>query len=145
MVSICLYLLLRREILVRRFITYCWRAIEHKSSEAYKFLRKSAITQIPVEMYSDVVLKSVIWPKYTDTEYVLDAVKIAVHDSDLADALDQLSELRREIIFTIIFSFSRQTAKSRHVCIFTREKVNYQKTKRQFDDLKKLDCEYKMR
>ena len=123
-----------QEILVRRFITYCWRAIEHKSSEAYKFLRKSAITQIPVEMYSDVVLKSVIWPKYTDTEYVLDAVKIAVHDSDLADALDQLSELRREII--LLSFFLQQTDCEIASCMhFTREKVNYQKRKA-IDDLK---------
>ena len=92
------------------------------------FLRKNAITRIPVKMYGDVILNSVIWPVYTDTEYVLDAVKIAVHDSDLADALNQLSELRREIILRSFF-LQQTDCEIASYMHFTREKVNYQKRK----------------
>ena len=88
----------------------------------------TAVSYTHLDVYKRQVLKSVIWPEYTDTEYLLGAVRIAVHDSDLADALDQLSELRREIILRSFFL--QQTDGEIASCMhFTREKVNYQKRK----------------
>lgn len=117
-----------QEILVRRFVAYCWRAIEHKSSEAYQFLRKTSISYMPQELFSAAKMKSVIWPRYVDTEFVIGEVKIPVFDSDLADALNHLSDVRREIILR--YFFLQQTDCEIALCMqFTREKVNYQKRK----------------
>ena len=117
-----------QEILVRRFIAYCWRTIEHKSSEAYQFLRKTSITYMPQELFSAVKMQSVIWPRYVDTEFVVGEIKIPVFDSDLADALNYLSDVRREIILR--YFFLQQTDYEIALCMqFTREKVNYHKRK----------------
>ncbi len=117
-----------QDVMVKRFISYCWKAIENQTSEVYRFLRKDALCHIPGALFFEAIPQPVNVIHLTDTEFIIGDICVPVYDSDLADALKQLSVTQREIILRSYFlqQTDQEIASSMKL---TREKVSYQKRK----------------
>ena len=102
-VSVMLTSLTPQDVMVKRFISYCWKAIENQTSEVYRFLRKDALCHIPGALFFEAIPQPVNVIHLTDTEFIIGDICVPVYDSDLADALKQLSVTQREIILRSYF------------------------------------------
>ena len=88
-------------------------------------INQKLMIQQPIIMYIPQPVNVI---HLTDTEFIIGDICVPVYDSDLADALKQLSVTQREIILR--FYFLQQTDQEIASSMkLTREKVSYQKRK----------------
>ena len=60
-----------QDVIVKRFISYCWKAIENQTSEVYRFLRKDALCHIPGALFFEAIPQPVNVIHLTDTEFII--------------------------------------------------------------------------
>ena len=91
------------ETLVKRFNSYCRKAIDHAANEAYKFIRKNAQYKIQISILTEEI------PDPNDPFNIISAKLhvgnqiVAIYDCELADALMHLSHEQREVILRYYF------------------------------------------
>lgn len=126
-VSVMLTSLTPQDVMVKRFISYCWKAIENQTSEVYRFLRKDALCHIPGALFFEAIPQPVNVIHLTDTEFIIGDICIPVYDSDLADVLKQLSMTQGDYLAFLFYTAGRSGDSFKYEA--DQKKVSYQKRK----------------